>query len=453
MKSIGQALESPGMKRHAAEKFQAADKALALSVDRMMSILLAVEWIGMMAVALIAAPQIWDTAIGRLHPQVFAAILAGPAFILPAILLARLYPARQITRHIIAVAQILVSVLLIYVTGGRIETHSFVFGSLAILAFYRDWRVLVTASVLAVADHTVTSIWWPESVYGALATAPWRLVEHTWWIAFEDFFLILGSTNSIKEMWLAAARESQLHRGANYDVLTGLGNRRLLQQSFEGAVERLPAERQAILFIDLDRFKQANDTLGHAIGDKLLQLVAARLSAALSGEQILARIGGDEFVALISELNGPHHATELGSRMLAALAMPFEVDGHLLLLSASVGVSYYPEHGTALSDLQDRADRAMYIAKSLGRNRCVVFSSEVTRREKLLQDLARDLNEALQRGELVEPFGVAGRIESPYTYWLVAAPGSRTRPEVVQFCDWVIEQARLTREAMGEADA
>jgi diguanylate cyclase (GGDEF)-like protein len=177
----------------------------------------------------------------------------------------------------------------------------------------------------------------------------------------------------MKEMWTVAMSKAHLHAGAYHDVLTGLANRRLLQERFDSAPCSEQGQARAILFIDLDRFKQANDTLGHAVGDKLLILAAKRLTAAVSGTDTIARIGGDEFVALLDDISGVEDALKTGSRLLSSLATPFQVEGHELLLSASVGISLYPEHGTSLPMLQERADRAMYVAKSQGRNQCGVF--------------------------------------------------------------------------------
>src|ERR1700691_3697023 len=122
-------------------------------VGRMMSWLLAFEWLGMIVTASVLSPRTWSGNQSQLHPHLWAAILAGPAFILPAILLTVIYPTRPITRHAIAVAQMLVSALLIDITGGRLETHFHIFGSLAFLAFYRDWKVLMTASAVTAANH------------------------------------------------------------------------------------------------------------------------------------------------------------------------------------------------------------------------------------------------------------------------------------------------------------
>jgi diguanylate cyclase (GGDEF)-like protein len=396
--TVAGAQDSPELRQQAAEYFRSSFDELAARVDRMMSWLLMAEWLGMMVAALVVAPRTWTGAHHAVNPHVWAAILAGPAFILPAIAIARLYPGRQFTRHAIAVAQMLVSILLVDVTGGRIETHFHIFGSLAFLAFYRDWRVLITASAVTAVDHLVGGIWWPQAVYGVLTASPWRWMEHAWWVAFEDFFLILMSRRSIAEMWAVAAHKSQLHWGACHDVLTGLPNRRMLQEYFD-AIQRRPDLRPAILFIDLDRFKQVNDTLGHALGDKLLLLVATRLSGALGLEQILARVGGDEFIVVLDNISGPQDAAATGTRLLAAMTAPFHIDEHELLLSASVGISLHPEHGTELAMLQEHADKAMYVAKSEGRNQFAIFSTEVARREQILQDIGRDLYLALPQGQ------------------------------------------------------
>jgi diguanylate cyclase (GGDEF)-like protein len=367
----------------------------AAIVNRMMQWLLAVEWLGLMVAALTVSPRVWNGASSSLHPHVWAAILAGPAFILPAIAIAYLYPESRATRHALAIAQMFVSILLIDCTGGRIETHFHVFGSLALLAFYMDWQVLLTATLITAVDHFVRGVWWPQSVYGVLTVSPWRWLEHAGWVLFEDVFLVIAARQGVRDVRTMALAKARLYEGASYDVLTGVANRRTLQERFDTWVDANPAGTSAVLFIDLDRFKQANDTLGHTVGDKLLSLVAARLAAVVGAAGLLARIGGDEFVVFFSGASGLEAATALGQALVASLRSPFHVGKHELLLSASAGVSLYPDHGTSLAALQERADRAMYVAKSQGRNRCVAFSSEVSRREGTMKEIARDLHGAL----------------------------------------------------------
>jgi signal transduction histidine kinase/DNA-binding response OmpR family regulator len=131
---------------------------------------------------------------------VWAAVFLGGAITFLPVIMIFAMPGKTITRHVVAVGQMLTSVLLIHLTGGRIETHFHFFGSLAFLAFYRDWRVLVTASAVAAASHLFGGIYFPQSVYGVLAVSPWRWLEHTGWVAFEDFFLFISIVQSLREM-------------------------------------------------------------------------------------------------------------------------------------------------------------------------------------------------------------------------------------------------------------
>lgn len=390
------------------EYFDARFRQRALFMDRIMIWLLAAEWVGMIVTALVVSPRTWSADESRINPHLWAAILAGPAFILPAIGIALLYPARSLTRHTIAVAQLLVSSVLIDCTGGRIETHFHIFGSLAILACYNDWRILLAASSVTAIDHFVRGIWWPQSIYGVLTVSPWRWLEHIWWVLFEDSFLILAAKDCIRNMRLVASSEALLYNGASHDVLTGLPNRRLLQERFDTwMATRQDNQVASLLFIDLDRFKQANDTLGHTVGDRLLTLVAGRLEDAVGRTATLARIGGDEFVALLENTSGMEDAVAAGEIIALSLRPPFFVDGHEVHLSASMGASLCPDHGITLAALQECADRAMYVAKAQGRNRCVAFSSEVSRREAIVGEMERSISSALVQEEFLlyyQPF-------------------------------------------------
>src|SRR5205814_9875296 len=122
--------------------------------------------------------------------RVGGGLLLGGLISRPPGALALLLPGRASTRYTIATAQVLTSALLIHLTGGRIETHFHVFGSLAFLAFYRDWRVFIPATLVVATDHYLRGILWPQSVYGVLAPGGWRWLEHAAWVAFEDVFLI-----------------------------------------------------------------------------------------------------------------------------------------------------------------------------------------------------------------------------------------------------------------------
>jgi hypothetical protein len=158
--------------------------------DRLFAGLLVAQWLTCIAIALWVSPQSWAGRASFTHPHVWAAVCLGGIVISVPTLLALFRPGTTVTRHAVGVAQALVGVLLIHLTGGRLETHFHVFASLALLAFYRDWSVLVTASVVIASDHFFRGLYWPQSAYGVAGGAEWRWLEHAGWVIVEDAFLI-----------------------------------------------------------------------------------------------------------------------------------------------------------------------------------------------------------------------------------------------------------------------
>ena len=155
-----------------------ARDAIHRRTDRMFAGLLVFQWAAMVVLALWVSPLTWAGADSRTHPHVWAAVALGGAIVALPVFLAFARPGRANTRFVIAAAQMLSAGLLIHLTGGRIETHFHVFGSLAFLALYRDWRVLLVASAVTALDHVVRGAAWPESMYGAPAGTDWRWLEH-----------------------------------------------------------------------------------------------------------------------------------------------------------------------------------------------------------------------------------------------------------------------------------
>jgi diguanylate cyclase (GGDEF)-like protein len=158
---------------------------------------------------------------------------------------------------------------------------------------------------------------------------------------------------------------ARLQRMAQYDQLTQLPNRELLRERLKAslALARADSGRMALLYVDLDRFKQVNDTLGHAVGDMLLQAVANRLKGCVRETDTVARIGGDEFVVLLHSIHAAEDAENVAGKIRQVLVQPLRLDGHNLNIQPSIGVARYPEHGTEENQLFRHADEAMYTAK------------------------------------------------------------------------------------------
>jgi signal transduction histidine kinase/CheY-like chemotaxis protein len=202
--------------------------------DRWFASLLALEWLVGMVFAITISPRIWAGRFSETHIHVWAAIFLGAAIVAFPIALAFLRPGAPLTRHTIALAQMLIGALYIHLTGGRIETHFHVFGSLAFLALYRDWRVLVTATAVVLADHFLRGIFWPQSVYGVLSASYWRALEHGGWVAFEDFVLIRACMNGIREMRSIAERQAATE-SLNATLVSEAAERKRAEEAAEAA--------------------------------------------------------------------------------------------------------------------------------------------------------------------------------------------------------------------------
>jgi diguanylate cyclase (GGDEF)-like protein/PAS domain S-box-containing protein len=598
--------------------------------DRLFAALFLIQWVAGMAAALWLSPHTWSGRRSTTHLHVWAAVYVGGVIALVPTALALARPARASTRYVIAVAQMLMSGLLIQLTGGRIETHFHVFGSLAFLSFYRDWRVLVPATIVVAADHFLRGWFWPQSVFGVLMVSQWRWVEHAGWVIFENIFLTVACVRSQREMrevaersaelgvseeryrsimeqaaegiclldpqtrevlecnraytsllggtdegsgpdgsgtirdavasliasapaltsatprdcqvtradgsvldlsvtvsrisfgsrevlcvsvrdvterrraqealrqseeryvraargandglwdwdlttgeiyfsqrwqemlglnddgrgsmnqwlksihiddhlaFLAAVRahlegrteylehehrmlhadgtyrwmlcrglavrdetgkasrmagsqtdvterhaaDEQLRHAALHDALTGLPNRALFTALLERAVSRTQRHhdyRFAVLFVDIDRFKVINDSLGHLVGDELLRSIADRMRTSVRTEDIVARFGGDEFTLLLDEIQDEGEAVNAANRLQDTLKSSFHAGGHEIYVTASIGIAVGSPAYEREDDVLRDADTAMYRAKSLGRDRHEVFNIAMSR--------------------------------------------------------------------------
>lgn len=203
---------SPATNPRVAEIFHEHKQLVYQRTDRMFAALMTLQWVAGVAAALWVSPKTWAGTESQTHPHIWAALFLGGAISSLPIVLALTRPGHPSTRYVIAVGQMLMGALLIHLTGGRIETHFHVFGSLAFLSFYRDWRVLVPATVVVAADHFLRGLLWPQSVYGVLMASEWRWLEHAGWVLFEDTFLFIAIRHGIGEMRSIAERTAQIER-------------------------------------------------------------------------------------------------------------------------------------------------------------------------------------------------------------------------------------------------
>lgn len=200
--------------------------------------------------------------------------------------------------------------------------------------------------------------------------------------------------------------EEQIRHMAQHDALTGLPNRMLLHDRTGQAIAQAQRNRGmlAVLFIDLDRFKTVNDSLGHAIGDRLLKAIAGRLVACMRGSDTIARIGGDEFVVVLGDLDQPEDARHVAQKLLDSLSEPVTIDRHELKVTPSIGICAYPHDGRDVETLMRNADTAMYHAKQMGRNNYQFFTQAMNDAAQRRLAVENDLRHALERGEFLLHF-------------------------------------------------
>ncbi len=219
--------------RRAAILFDELRLRIFRQTDRLFAGLMVVQWIGAIVAALWLSPTTWSGGQSSVNIHVWVAIFLGGALTALPLMLVLRRPGNALTRHAIAVCEMLFSALLIDITGGRIEAHFHIFGALALLAFYRDWRVLITASAVTATYHCVFGVLAPQSVYGVYVIQPWRWAEHAGWVVFEDVFLIISIVQSLKEMMGLAERQAGLE-AANTSVEQKVSERTAeLEQSRE----------------------------------------------------------------------------------------------------------------------------------------------------------------------------------------------------------------------------
>lgn len=344
---------SPAFNARAEELFEHHQQEIYRSTDQLFARLMLFQWVGAVVLALWISPRTWNGATAEVHIHVLAAVFLGGAISLFPVWMTRIFPGAAVTRHVVAVAQMLMSALLITITGGRIETHFHIFGSLVFLSFYRDWRVLIPATIVVALDHFLRGVYWPYSVYGVLNASPIRSLEHAGWVLFENFFLVLTSRRSVHEMRSIAKRTAALE-----------ASERSSRQIFEEA----PI---GMALVNLDKhFAQANAKLCKMIGYSQEELTA-RTAADLTHPDDLA-------------------ASEELERVLATGGAPLPVEHRYVRKRGEV--LWATRTATVISDEQGKPRQLLMMVEDI---------SERKRAEAALRKSQRELEYAHHANQLI----------------------------------------------------
>jgi diguanylate cyclase (GGDEF)-like protein len=254
--------------------------------------------------------------------------------------------------------------------------------------------------------------------------------------------------------------QANLHRQANFDILTGLPNRMMALDriSLEISRAKRSLKRFAVFFIDLDNFKNINDSLGHAVGDELLVVTGARVRGTLRDADTVARLGGDEFLVLAPDVANEVEVEEIAERLIKAISEPQDLSGRKVVARCSIGIAIFPDNGESVETLMANADNAMYQAKATGQGSAIFFTEEMNARLRERMQMEQDLNLAVELGQLAPHFqpivdtaGQRHRGAEVLLRWhhpergaispAVFIPLAEATGQIVGIGDWVLEQA------------
>jgi diguanylate cyclase (GGDEF)-like protein len=299
-------------------------------------------------------------------------------------------PSRKLRAAAASFGLITSSALLVHFWGGAIEAHFHFFFVVGVLMLYQDWFPFLLALVYVVVHHGLLGAVDPSSVYNhpAAVADPWK------WAVIHAVFVVVTSIANLVT-WRV---NEQLLR----EPLTGLPGRRVFEDRLAQSLARLDRHPStvAVMFLDLDRFKLINDSLGHAAGDRLLIAVAERLRRTLRRQDSVARLGGDEFAILCQDVDGEPAMVAIARRLAEAVRRPLTIDGRDVETTASLGIALATDADALPAELMRDADVAMYRAKEGGGDRCEVFDASMHARVMERMETESALRLALGREEL-----------------------------------------------------
>lgn len=293
--------------------FEDSYKKLCIDNDRVFAWLLGLQWIAAIVVALVVSPRTWIGQTDQVNVHVFAGIFLGGLLSIVPVYINWKSPGNVVNRYVNVIAQGLYSALFIHLSGGRIETHFHVFGSLAFFAFYRDIPVLLTGTLIVAVDHLIRGIWFPASAFGIFTTAEWRWLEHAAWVVFEDFFLGYACIRGIAEMKIVARKTAEV-----------MAQHEMAENLVEQRTGELKAERNEL--------QKKNET------------ISTIYSNVQSGFLLIDSSGvvQDGFTDSIAKLLSPQ--VRPGTRLTSALGLSERQSDHFLLLVEQIFEDIFPEH-------------------------------------------------------------------------------------------------------------
>lgn len=375
-----------------------------LFADKVMLILIVIQWF--------IATFITSISYGTY----LYGFIGGGLISLVLLLAYHLFKGTLIMRSLIGVGMMLFSLIYIQQHLGRIEMHFHVFIALAILSFYKDIVPIVVAAATTILHHfvfnflqlyDVSLFGMPVMVFnygcgmdivilhGVFVIAEAMVIGYIVKLQMEHTIDLNRSENQVLGL------NEELTFTSLHDSLTGLANRYNLYTQLKLMVANVNRYNRkfAILFLDLDHFKNINDTLGHNIGDELLKAVAHKLKSVIRENDIVARIGGDEFIVVLNDFSDTRSIEPVISKILDIFHQEWKIHNHFLRLSTSIGVSIYPDDSREINELMKFADIAMYKAKSEGRDQFSFFTATLNQKVHEEVAIANDMHRAFENGE------------------------------------------------------
>jgi|GEM_PF-709391 len=375
-----------------------------LQADKVMLILIVIQWV----IATFITSISYDTYL--------YGFVGGGLITLILFLAYRTFKGTQVMRALMGVGMMLFSLIYIQQHLGRIEMHFHVFIALAILSLYKDIIPIVVAAATTIVHHFIFNFlqFYEVSLFGM----PVMVFNYGCGmdiVILHGVFVIAEAMVIAYIVKLQMEHAIELNRTENqvlglneeltftslHDSLTGLPNRHSLytQMKLMVANAKRYDRKFAVLFLDLDHFKNINDTLGHHVGDELLKAVAQKLNSIVRENDIVARIGGDEFIMILSDFNNAVTIEPVISKILDMFHQEWKIQSHFLRLSTSIGVAVYPDDSKDVNELMKYADIAMYKAKSEGRDQFSFFTTTLNAKVHEEVAIANDMYRALSDGE------------------------------------------------------